>query len=445
MMRWARLICKTVTAIVVCVLANGSTGGNATTLPEIAAHGRSSILRVRDFVDAIGMNCKFKDIGSLYADVPGALKQLQYLGVSLVREGFPARELSEQQLQGYHAFAAIGGRFTFVTHNEKPVPEIVADIAAFERAYPGAVRAVEGPNELNHWPISYNGLKGPAAAKTYMADLYAAVKGDAVLGPAGVRVYGVTDWPSTSTTADYANVHSYERNAFASHERLRQDRDEGRAAFASSVETPPGAKPPWVLTETGYHTWLEPGWFTGVDPATQARLGLMLIFGVAELGGEETQWYQLLDAWGPPKSGEEAFGVFDHNGKPKPLALALHNTTQILADRGPTARTFVTKPLLYDLAGNLGQPPHEGVYHLPLQRSDQSHFLAVWRENVVWDHLKKQARTVNPRVTRVNFAEPVARLEIYDPFESTSPIKVLTNVSGVDLPLANQLQILRIN
>jgi hypothetical protein len=401
-------------------------------------------LRAREFLDSIGMNVKFRDVASQYGNPGKVIERLQYIGVRLVREGFPARELTPHQIGVYRAFARTGGRFTFETHNEKAVSEIVADISAFEREFPGSVKAVEGPNELNNWPITYQGQKGRAAAKAYMSDLYAAVKADGRLAAAGVLVYGATDWPSIATKADIANIHSYERNAFGSYERLRVDRDDQLKAYATDAVFPPGPTPAWVVTETGYHTWLGSGWFEGVDPTVQAKLGLLLFFNVAKLGGRETQWYQLLDAWGAPRKGEEAFGVFDHTGKPKPLAVTLHNLTTILQDKRDNTRSIATTPLAYKLSGNLGQAPHNGVYDLVLQKSDGTHWLAVWREGQIWNVESDRAIALPAKTTTLQLSGAPARVEIYDPMVGTAPRQTLNETQKVDLALADQLLILRI-
>lgn len=401
-------------------------------------------IRVREFLDNIGMNVKFKDVASQYGKVDKVIERLQYLGIRLVREGFPARELTTYQLAGYRAFARVGGRFTFVTHNEKAVSEIVADISAFEREFPGSVKAVEGPNELNNWPITYRGQKGSAAAKSYMSDLYAAVKADPRLVAANVLVYGATDWPAIATTADVANIHSYERNAFGSYERLRIDRDDQLRVYNTEPVFPPGRTPPWVVTETGYHTWLGSGWFEGVDPTVQAKLGLFLFFNVVRLGGRETQWYQLLDAWGAPRKGDEAFGVFDHHGKVKPLGLALRNLVTILEDKAANATTFVGVPFRYTLAGNLGQAPHDGVYDLAMQKSDGSNWLAVWREGQIWNMQSDYALPLAAKTTTVRLPGAPARIEIYDPITGTAPRETLRQAQEVDLALADQLLILKI-
>jgi hypothetical protein len=263
------------------------------------------------------------------------------------------------------------------------------------------------------------------------------VKADPTLSKAGVLVYGATDWPPASTMSDLANFHSYERNAYGSHERLRLDRESTLDAFASRVVSPPGERPRWVVTETGYHTWIGSGWFEGVDAPTQAKYGLMLLLNVAELGGEEVQWYLLQDGWGMPKNGEEAFGVFDFQGQPKPLAVAIHNLMALLDDPSPEAKTFAPQPRSVTLSGNLGSEPHDGVYHLLMQKGDGRYVLAVWRESQLWDMQADKALPLAPQMTAVELAEPAENVEVYDPIAGVSPFQKLQNTARIELQLAD--------
>ena len=400
-------------------------------------------LRARDFVDRLGVNTKFKDVGGLYDLVPGTIDRMRYLGVSSMREGFPARELSPRQLRGYHAFAELGGRFIFGTHNEKPVADIVADIAAFERLHPGSVKAVEGPNELNNWPISYKGLTGAAAGKAYMSDLYAAVRNDPTLSAAGVLVYGTTDFPILVTAADVMNIHPYERHGGPSHELFRQARDETAAAY--SVEPTLGPDKRWGITETGYQTWIGPDEYEGVDEETQAEYGLMSLLNAVELGALDVEWYHLQDCWGAPANGQMAFGVFDYKGAPKPLAHAIHNLTALLADPGGDARSFPIRSRPYTMSGNLGQQPFDGVYHLMMQKSDGTHMLAVWREGRLWDPKEHKRVPLSPAITTIVLGEPASKVEVFDLLKGTDPIEVLENSKQIDLMLGSSPLMLRIH
>ncbi len=391
------------------------------------------------------MNVRVRDLGGRYRDVGGIVRDLRYMGISLVWDGFPSSNLIPQQLRSFHVLAKAGIRFTFVTQNEKPVKEIVADIAAFEKAHPGSVHAVEGPNELNNWPITYKGLKGTRAAKSYMADLYAAVHANPILKAAGVPVYSATDYPDISTMSDVSNIHSYERAALGSHNVLRYDVDKNWVAFAKDPVTPPGVAPKWVVTETGYHTWLGSGCFEGVDGDTQAKLGVGLLLNIAQLGGLETQWYQLWDPWGPPKDGEGAFGVFDFTGAPKPLAIAIHNLAILLQDNGKDALTFTPSALPHKLSGNLGEQPNDGVYELLLGKSNGEHVLAVWREGKIWNMDEDKPIPLEPKKTTVEFAKSIAKIDLLDPLVGVAPVKTFLNVSQIDLALSDHPLLLRIS
>jgi hypothetical protein len=391
------------------------------------------------------MNVRVRDVGSRYGEIDKVPKKLEYLGITLVRDAFPSRALYPKQLHGFQVLADAGVRFTFVTHNEEPVPDIVADIAAFEKAHPGSVHAIEGPNELNNWPITYKGETGTPAAKSYMKDLYAAVHADPTLKAADVLVYAATDYPDISTMSDVSNLHSYERLAFGSHAVLQYDLTRNLAAFSADPVTPPGPAPKWVVTETGYHTWLGSGWFEGVDFDTQAKLGLGLLLNVAQLGGIETQWYQLWDAWGPPKNGEGAFGVFDFRGDPKPLAIGIRNLGILLSDKGTDARTFTPSMLPHKLSGNLGQQPHDGVYELLMQKSNGQYVLAVWREGTIWDVDNDKPIPLEPKTTTVEFAKSASKVEIFDPLKGLNPLSTLKEVSRVDLALSDRPMLLQIS
>ena len=225
---------------------------------------------------------------------------------------------------------------------------------------------------------------------------------------------------------------------------LRLGRDAMLAAYRADPVPTLGPNTHWVITETGYHTWIGSGWFEGVDEQNEAEYGLMLLLNIVEWGGEEAQWYHVQDAWGPPHNGEEAFGVFDHHGSPKPLAIALHNLMTLLEDRGAEAKSFVTTSRAYTLSGNLGQQPFNGVYHLMMQKSDGTYILAVWREGELWDMQTRKPISLIPQTTTVTLAKPASKVEVFDPIKSGEPEQVLVSVTQVDPSLVGHPLILKI-
>ncbi len=68
--------------------------------------------------------------------------------------------------------------------------QLIKDLAAFEKANPGSIIAVEGLNEVNIQAFSYNGSSSMEAAARFQKDLYSALKADATLK--NVSVYNTT-------------------------------------------------------------------------------------------------------------------------------------------------------------------------------------------------------------------------------------------------------------
>ncbi len=57
----------------------------------------------------------------------------------------------------------------------------IVSLEKFAASHPGSISAIEGLNEANHQPFSYNGSSSLSAAAQFQSVLYQAVKGDAAL------------------------------------------------------------------------------------------------------------------------------------------------------------------------------------------------------------------------------------------------------------------------
>ena len=129
--------------------------------------------------------------------------------------------------------------------------------------------------------------------------------------------------------------------------------------------------------------------------------------------------------------------MFDFQGQPKPLAVAIHNLMVLLEDSSPEAKTFAPKPRPFTLSGNLGSEPHDGVYRLLMQKGDGRYVLAVWREGELWDAKADKALPLAPQMTAVELAEPAANVEVYDPIAGASPVQTVQNAARIELQLAD--------
>ena len=345
---------------------------------------------------------------------------------------------------------SIGIRVCLLTDND--LPGTIDSAKQLNAA--GALLAVEGPNEPNNWPVTYQGQTSskttsmPVAA--FQRDLYAAVKGDAGLknipvfhsseaGGAEPDNVGMqfltipngagTLMPDGTKYADYANIHDYLN---------RQNKQAvDNVAWKAFDPTLNGA---WsgMYVEFG-HTWkghfngysnadlmtlprvvTETGWTTGapaeINDEQEGRLYVSMYLSAFKQGFTYAFIYMLRDE---PESGAWAMlGMFDQNYKPKKAATYIHNLTTILADMG--ART--PGKLSYSIAN---EP--ETVHDLLLQKSNGTFELVVWNERPSGgsDHIVVDLGTTRSTV------------KVFDPITGTGATETHQNVSSVMLTLTD--------
>ena len=125
------------------------------------------------------------------------------------------------------------------------------------------------------------------------------------------------------------------------------------------------------------------------------------------------------------EAGNQAFGFFKPDYRPRRAATYLHNFTIILADRGAVARPG---RLLYTLAE---QPAT--VHDLLLQRSDGTFFLVVWGERL---------KGSDEVTVRLGATYPAVR--VYDPTAGTEPVRTLRRVAALQLTVTDHPLILAV-
>jgi hypothetical protein len=323
----------------------------------------------------------------------------------------------------------------------------------------GALLAVEGPNEPNNFPVTYQGQTTSSSTTfvpvaNFQRDLYAAVKADSRL--AGIPVFhsseaggsepddvgmqfltipadAGTTMPAGTAYADYANTHNYvcghsqklvDNVAWnASDPTLNGDWDglyveyghTWRGGF-SGYDNANLVTLPRVTTETG---WVTSG--TGaITEEEQARVLLNLCFAAFKQGFSYTFIYMLRD---DPNQGY--WGLFDTSYNPKKSGTYLHNLTTLLADAASQP------PGKLDYAV-VSEPPT--VHDLLLQKSDGTFALAVWDERP----------TGGSDSVTVDLRMPRASVTIYDPTLGISPMQTLRAVTSVPLTLTDHPVILEL-
>jgi hypothetical protein len=323
----------------------------------------------------------------------------------------------------------------------------------------GALLAVEGPNEPNNFPVTYEGQKSDyngsfVPVAHFQRDLYAAVHAEPAL--AGVPVFHTSEaggsepdnvglqyltipagagatMPDGTRYADFANTHNY----VCGHQSKLVDNLCWKA-------TDPTLNDDWDGMHVEYgHTWhkgfagytdadlaalprvsTETGWVTtgngAITEEQQGRVFLNLYLSGFKHGWAYTFIYMLRD---DPVQGY--WGLFDTGYKPKRSGEYLHNLTTILADAGSGS----PGRLDYSIAAAPAT-----VHDLLLQKSDGSFELSVWNERPAGG---------SDEVT-VSLGKARAAVKVYDPTIGTAPTTTLSNVATVVLTLSDHPNIIEI-
>jgi hypothetical protein len=331
--------------------------------------------------------------------------------------------------------------------------------AAQTLAQSGALLSVEGPNEPNNFPITYNGQTGggqgswiPVAECQHA--IYAGVKASATLK--AYPVFSVSEdgaepnnvglqfltipsgagtlMPDGTQYGDYANPHNY----VCSTQNVYEDNMAWNAADPTLNGIWDG-----LYVEYG-HTWYgagfagysnaelltlprvttETGWDSVSNPGGETVQGKVLVntyLAQFKRGWRYTFIYELVDGEG--STGNQ--GLYRADYSAKPVATYLHNLTTVLADTAAIA-----SPGRLDYA--IASPPAT-VHDLLLQKSSGAFELVIWGERASGTN----AVTVSLGATR-------GTVNVYDVTAGATPVQTLANVSAVPLTVADHALIVEI-
>lgn len=219
----------------------------------------SSITRAADFLSSLGVVASIPYTDGGYANIANVAADLNYLGISEIRTGITNGQNGSAPLSSYIALAQNGVKFTIClfaggTLTTASLQSQLALVAQLNSAVPGSVVAVEGPNEINNAPLTYNGMGGLQGAVNLQQDIYSevqanpALKGVVVDYFTGYSAGAIAAGPDPATTpglADFDNQHPYPQNGQPPYQWVSP-------ALALPNETAPIG--PTVYTETGYST-----------------------------------------------------------------------------------------------------------------------------------------------------------------------------------------------
>lgn len=404
-----------------------------------------------DFLSSIGVNSSIDTRGE---SLDKTLECMQYLGARWIRSGYGAK--------GFDSFDYLidkgGIRFsmsigTGTSGFEAPIE------AAKHLKKRGALIAMEGANEPNNWTITYNGKEGGGRLSWMPVaechrDFYAAIK--AVPELADVDVWGITEagaqtdnvglqftvipegagclLPAGTTFADVVNVHNYfiHPNWPAPNDNQTWNAsDPSSACRADGLYGNNGRT--WLNGFRGYSedecmtvrkVTTETGATIGgaVTEEMQARMYMSCYLAQFARGWEYTAMYILRDR--SDEAGNQTFGFYTTDYRPRQAAHYLHNLTTILKDD-----TSISGPGKVDFTID-DQP--ETVHTLLLQKNDGTFALVVWGE--------KYAGGSEDIV--VKFARKRGTVNVYDPTRGTEAVQTLKRVSEIPLTMTTHPYVL---
>ena len=429
------------------VTATDTSGLSASDTFSVATPASAPIgispMRASGFLSTLGVVTHIPYTDGGYVNLGNVVADLHYLGITQVRNSLSDGSNGSAPLSSDIYLAQQGIKFTTIveTSTTAGLNYALSLIDQVNAAVPGSITAVEGPNEINNFPLTFNGVSGLQGAINLQKALYADVHSDPNLD--GVPVDYFTGYdagsmgtgPNPYTTAglaDYDTQHPYPTYGQAP------------AWFVSPSNSLPNEGPvngPAVYTETGYSTYGgSSGGLVPVNQDVQAKYTLDLLMDAAKDGISKTYLYQLMDAYQPGSpQGDDGFGLFDPNNAPKEAATAIHNLTTILADNGAGSNTFTTTPLNYSVTGL----PSTGNNML-MEKSNGSYDIVVWNEPQIWNKSTGTEITAPTVNVNVQLGATYSDVEVFDPLVGLTPIQTLTNVSSVKLGITDHPLIVEI-
>ncbi|WP_158672200.1 RHS repeat protein [Bradyrhizobium guangdongense] len=401
-----------------------------------------TILSASGFINSIGVNTHAGFGWTGYNNLALMADDLEYLGVTRLRDAMGTSPAAQPVIEG---LAAAGYKFDFLVSSALPqmgttgLQKYIVSLEKFLASHPGSISAIEGLNEANHQPFSYNGSSSLSAAAQFQSVLYQAVKGDAALSSIPVfnlslaynDPQGYGQLGNMSGSVDFANAHAYVSTSLTTNSSL--------AATLSAVSTAAPGKPV-VITETGYTTQANTQ-YLGVNETVQAKSILNTLVDAYKAGVGATYLYELFDrdSSAANTNPEANYGLFNSDGTPKLAATAIHNLTTILADDGKGGLQ-PTDPLNYTLS-NMPASGHSMV----LGKSNGAYELVVWAEPKLWNDATDTEVSNAAQTVTVNLGAVHHTVKVYDTLTGTTAIASYTDVSTITIPVSDHPLIIEVD
>jgi hypothetical protein len=408
-----------------------------------------------DFLQTIGVVTHMAYTDGEYADVPLVISSLNYLGITAVRDGISdgydpitGQYNGSAPISTYFTLAAAGVKFNFLTFGGGAITMSILNtqLGLMQQVVantPGSVVAIEGPNEINNQPVTWNGAPDATCpeelsdALALQKAIYKAVHANKAFRHTttvmltGANAYLTADSCELADHPNIGTVHGY-----AAYDNQHPYPPNGNAPnyYVNPANNVPGNTAPLVYTETAYSS--SGGTYAGVNQYVQEMYGLDLFFDAAYYGVTRTYWYDLLDAYAPGSpQGDDSFGLFDYLQNPKPIAIALHNLRAIMTDTG--RKTLMTPAFTAS-----GLPASS--YTLALGRRDgSSGDYVVWAEPVLWNPANGTQVSTTPASVTISLGKTYTTVSVYDATQGIDPVQTAKAASQIVVTVVDHPVIVR--
>lgn len=345
----------------------------------------------------------------------------------------------ETNIRRVNALAKLGVKTTLITGPG-------SDIGALKEMVAG-VEAVEGPNEPDNWPVTYQGIQGWGAIKPYQVELFNAVKNDLLTKSVHVLTasIGGPEWyrevGNLAPWCDYANLHFY-TPSFGEHfgrpapptDGLHIGRGGKREMGLLSLAKTLAPGKPMIVTEAGYSTRLVASdWDAGVTERAAARYIPRMLLELLNHGVERGYIYELYDQEGNDMHG--GLGMLRADGSLKPHAAAIRNMIRILEDPGPA---FRPDSLEFSLAAAIAVRDDldhrtDEIHHSLLQKRDGRFYLILWHETAGFNPDTDQDILVPDQTVTLQLTAQYGLARIFNPLLSKEPQSQFSGVQTLTL------------
>lgn len=300
---------------------------------------------------------------------------------------------------------------------------------------PGAVEAVEGPNELDvHPEVKYKGKSFPEGLRNYQNDLFKEINSDPATKDIDVLSPSIAHRINSPKlghldSVDKVNMHHYAGGLLPTN-KLESE----WIPLARKI-----SDKPIVVTESGYHNALNAKGQPMVSKEAEAKYtprSALDYFNEPEI--ERGFRYELINV-GNDNSQRTNWGLLNADGSPQPAFNALRNLIDLTEDPDG-AKGFTPGKLDYKLSGDT-----EDVNHTLLQKSNGEFNLILWQDALSYDTKAKKDISVPDNKVTLELSQPFKSAKSYLPLNSTKATGSYSNTKSIDLEVSDHPLVLQLS